>query len=219
MITSLTALTILFFLLPGVLGLLVFEQVVETRKERSQFDKIVIGAALALVSVAITNWAFMFLGQPVFRLEPLLGGESINEALGVPSGWPLAASTFVGCVIAILAAGIHNSGRIHGFLKWLKLTRETGRPDVWHDAFSTHRGVWVRLTFNDGRVLVGWPQYYSAGGAEIRELFLANAAWTFPAQREATEGEIKEEALEEEVTGPGVYVHNFDQVTSIEFLG
>ena len=53
-ITSATAMASLFFLLPGLLGLLVFEQVAEQHTKRSSFDKVIIAAAIALCSVAVS---------------------------------------------------------------------------------------------------------------------------------------------------------------------
>ena len=202
-ITSATAMASLFFLLPGLLGLLVFEQVAEQHTKRSPFDKIIIAAAIALLSVAVTNWALESLGVPGVRLKIAASGDFV---LGDLLDTALAASIMFSVILAAGAAGLHNSGQLFSLLRFLRLTNQTGRMDVWHEAFSSYRGHWVRLTFKDGTVLLGYPYFYSSI-PDHREIFVADVTWT--------DGESGKSW---DIQGPGVYVNNLDEVVTIEFF-
>ena len=202
-----TSLTILFFLLPGLIGLLIYQQIAESDTQRSSFDKVVVAAALALASAAITNWVFGFLGGGLVQRGSDTGLNDqalLAMAIDDVARWPLAVNIATSSILAALAAGIHNSGKLFDAFRFVKLTRKTGRIDIWHDAFTTYRGTWVRLTFKDGIGLLGWPQFYSSK-PEQRELFIADATW------------IHLDGTTVDVSGPGVYVNDLTEVRSIEF--
>ena len=119
---------------------------------------------------------------------------------------PLAVSIAVGIILAAGAAGLHNSGKLFSLLRFLRLTNKTGRVDVWHQTFTSYRGHWVRLTFKNGLELLGYALFHSSL-PDRREIFVAEASWSDP-----------ESGEEVEMPGPGVYVNNLDEVTTIEFF-
>lgn len=199
---------ILLFLLPGLIGLLVFERIAEISRTRTAFDKIVVGAALAITSTAITNWVLSIFGAPLIQgvAAPENGAAMSLMIVDNVAGWPLAANAAAAVILAGLAAGLHNSGWLFAVLRWARLTNNTGRIDIWHDVFSTYRGSWVRVKFKDGLELVGWPEYYSTMPGQ-RELFMADATWVEPVGGSRAN-----------VPGPGVYVNNVTEIESIEFF-
>ena len=67
------------------------------------------------------------------------------------------------------------------------------------------RKVWVRVHLEDGRMIVGWPDYYS-GESGQREVFLKNAAF------------MDQNGNEYPVDGPGVLVTLHGKITLAEML-
>ena len=90
-------------------------------------------------------------------------------------------------------------------LRRARLSTKSGRVDVWSDVFHDIRKVWVRVHLEDGRMIVGWPDYYS-GESGQREVFLKNAAF------------MDQNGNEYPVDGPGVLVTLHGKITLVEML-
>ena len=80
----------------------------------------------------------------------------------------------VAITITLIWAYAHNKGYIYGRLNSLGITYKTSRVGVWSDVFNTYRDFWIRIRFSDGRLLEGWPKYYSSEG-KPKEIFVADA--------------------------------------------
>jgi hypothetical protein len=112
-------------------------------------------------------------------------------------------------LIAISLAVLNNYGLPLRLFRSIKVTYKTSAVDVWQDIFYTFRRYWIRITFSDGRELVGWPMYFSAVG-KPRELFIADATWLLTNEDGVS--------VSVDVSGPGVYIADFTKVTTIALL-
>lgn len=219
------ALFLFLYLLPGFIGLLVYDFLAEGRK-RETLDRLVIAFTLTLLSAILVNLVFRVPLFPEPRvaartgifaaLSALIGGEPAKdlEAAAVLSAFittNLLYQSVASTVLATVFAALNNKGLLYKAARFLRLTLKTGNVDVWADLFYGLRGYWVRVRFEDGSQLVGWPQFISNPGIP-RELFLADATWHYP--NPAVPGTL----LSVDVEGPGVYVNQFDRAVAIELL-
>ena len=198
---------LLLYILPGLIGYLIYESLASVVK-RDVFDKIIFSLSLTLVSALITNVLFS-----IPLVPNIIDSQTTNLSaiLDVFVRTNLLYTSTVACIIGILFAGIRNLGVFYTIFGWFRITKRTGMIDPWHQVFSTFQRRWIMLSFSDGTKLIGWPKYYSEDGTR-KELFLADATWHSPSS-----GEGGSKYREEEVEGEGVFVSNFDNVKSIEF--
>lgn len=219
------ALLLFLYLLPGFIGLLVYDFLAEGR-QRETLEKLVIALVLTLVSALLVNYVFEVPLFPEPRavqragffaaLSALVGGEPAKdlETAAVLSAFltrNLLYQSVASTLLAALFAALNNKGLVYKAARFLRLTLKTGNADVWADLFYGLRGYWVRVRYDDGSQLVGWPQFISNPGIP-RELFLAEATWHYP--NPAAPGSL----TSVDVEGPGVYVNQFDKVVAIELL-
>lgn len=198
------ALFLFLYLFPGFLGSLVYDFLIEGRK-RDNFERIVAALALTLLSSV--------------ALKAVLGMALLPVGLGTDASLVTVIDAFVGrnllygsiasIAIAALLAMLNNSRLAYQLLNALRITTKASSVDVWADAFDRYRGFWIRLRFADGRMLVGWPQFYSQFG-DPRELFLADATWW--------ERDESGALTTRDVDGAGVYVVDFSRIEAIEVL-
>lgn len=199
------ALFLFLYLLPGFLGAVVYDYLVE-RQRPTNFDRIIEALVLTLVSSVAAHTVFQV---------PLLPNISVSKETPLTqilSVFLTSSIVYVSlCAIAISAifAVLNNQNAIYSVLNWLRLTYKHGDWDVWQDTFYKHRKYWINVRFKDGRSLVGWPQYYSAT-AKPREIFVADATWWEPDET----GTL----TSVDVPGPGVYISDFSTVSAIELL-
>lgn len=111
--------------------------------------------------------------------------------------------------VALGFATAENRGLVYAFLRILKVTKKTGRNEVWQQTFYIMEKRWVSLEFKDGRRLVGWPLRFSSSG-QPRALLLADATWY--------SWDSGGELLARDVRGLGVYIAGFEEVVSMEIL-
>lgn len=223
------AFIILLFLLPGFVGLIVYEIVAEVPK-RETFDKVVVALVLTVLASVIhgfigTMWPYF--GAPA-GLEKIvamyaaktdaqaaqnaLSGNAIIAGLG----WTTAVAVILGFVFALM----QNKGVAYTLLYEYRVAKRTGAIDVWHQVFSRGNKCWVRLRYKNGAVLVGYAAYFSED-SNARALFVAKAIWHLPVTAGGVEfskmapGDITTFASRP-VAGPGVLVTNFDDVIAID---
>jgi hypothetical protein len=145
-------------------------------------------------------------------LVPGLGLSKDSNAATVLSlllGRNLVFVSAVSVVLSIALAFLTNYGILLWLFRQMRLTYKTSSVDVWQDTFYRFRGYWVRITYSDGKELIGWPQYFSAVG-KPRELFLCDATW-WTVDDNGVPASI-------DVKGPGVYISDFSAVTAIALL-
>jgi hypothetical protein len=199
------AVYIFLYLLPGFLGMAIYDYLVEGQP-REIFDKIVFALSMALIS---------YLAVSVLFAMPLVPGLALSKdgnaatVLSLVLGKNLIYVSAVSVVFSIFLAFLTNYGIPLRIFRTLRLTYKTSSVDVWQDTFYRFRGYWVRITYSDGRELIGWPQYLSAVG-KPRELFLMDATW-WSVDDNGVAASI-------DVEGPGVYISDFSAVMAIALL-
>ena len=199
------AVYIFLYLLPGFLGVAIYDYLVEGQP-REIFDKVIFALSMSLVSYLIVSLVF---GMP---LVPGIGlGKDSNAPMVLSSmvGRGLAYVSLFSAVTSIALAFLTNYGWPLWLCRKLRITYKTSSVDVWQDTFYRFRGYWIQVTYADGRKLIGWPQYFSAVG-KPRELFLKDATWwSVDDNGDPTSIDVK---------GPGVYISDFTAVTAIALL-
>jgi hypothetical protein len=134
---------------------------------------------------------------------------NVFDVLGSMAGSNMLYTTAIAVVISVCLAVLHNYGLVLWAARKLRITYKTSTVDVWQDVFYKFRGYWIRITFTDGKELIGWPRYFSAVG-QPRELFVADATWWL----KGDDGIL----TSIDVVGEGVYISDFSSVTAIALL-
>ena len=198
------ALFLLFYLLPGFLGSLVYDFLAESRK-RDNFERIVAALVLTLVSWVILNAGFKV---PLLPL-PFDDKTTLTAVLNAFVGRNLLYESLLAIAVATLIAVLNNTRITYTILNTLRITTKASSVDVWADTFDRYRGFWVGLRFSDGRLLIGWPKFYSQFG-DAREVFLADATWLVP--------DGSGTLTPSDVDGAGVYIADITKIEAIEVL-
>ena len=215
MVQSVDALILLVYLMPGFIGMLVFEALAEIKRRQSpeKIGLIVFFAILSIFSVNIFRSVSLIPNFEELKKSPELLSDLIKTNIFFAS---ISAAVF-GVVFSVIA----NYRIVYKIASWLRISKRTGSIDPWHQVFSKHRKVWVQIRFEDGSILVGWPKYYSEEG-EVREVFLAKATWHFPIKADAKDGSASDCSppvfRDVDVEGDGVLISNFSKVKAIEVL-
>ena len=200
--TTVAALNVLIFLLPGFLIQRIVEGLSVTGKV-SETTRIIDGLAFSLVNYLLYSLLALPLGLKPIPLTLAQDGQlqfTRRDVLGFVILFAIAV------LIGLLYAKSLNAGWHYDFLRdKLDLTRKTGRIDLWHDMFSDFRGRWIQVHLKDGTRILGWPDYYSED-PDKRELVLAEAVVTRP------DGKIYE------VGGPGILLTERAEIERVEIL-
>jgi Family of unknown function (DUF6338) len=198
------AVYIFLYLLPGFLGSATFDYLVEG-EPRETFDKIVFALSMTLLSSLTVSRLF---GMPL--VQPGMGKDSsAAELLANMLSRNLVYVAVVSVALSIVLAFLTNYGLPLWIFRKLRLTYKSSSVDVWQDTFYRFSGYWVKVTYADGRELIGWPQYFSTVG-KPRELFLSDATW-WTVDDDGAPASV-------DVMGPGVYISDFTGVTAIALL-
>jgi hypothetical protein len=226
------AFIILLFLLPGFVGLIVYEIVAEVPK-RETFDKVVVAIAITVVASVlhgILGACYPYFGSPAGLEQVAAYAAAKDDAQAAANlaaaraiiaglGW----TTAIAAALGLVSAAFQNWGAMHGLLRLLGITRRTGAIDVWHQVFSRGEQCWVRLVYKNGTLLVGYAKYF-AEDSKAMALYLADATWHVP-QMPANQTDFTKIApaditsyVEVEVK-PGVLITRFDDVVAIEQIG
>lgn len=193
------------YLLPGFLGAVVYDYLVE-RQKPTNFDRIIEALVLTLVSSVLAHVGFDVALLPDIAISK---DTSLTQILNVFLSVNIFYISLCAVGISIVFALINNHNILYRILNITRLTYKNGDGDVWYDTFYRHRKYWVSIKFSDNRILIGWPQYYSFTG-QPRELFVADATWWEP----DADGVL----VSVDVKGAGVYISDFTKVTAIELL-
>lgn len=215
MVQSVDALILLVYLMPGFIGMLVFEALAEIKRRQSpeKIGLIVFFAIISIFSVNIFRDVSLIPNFEELKKSPELLSNLIKENIFFSS---LFAAAF-----GVAFSAIANYRVVYKIASLLRISKRTGSIDPWHQVFSKHRKVWVQIRFDDGSILIGWPKYYSEEG-EVREVFLAKATWHFPIKSDdngRNESDESSPAFRDvDVDGDGVLISNFSKVKAIEVL-
>lgn len=203
----------LIFLLPGLIGMSVYRLLAEGRK-LGTFDLLTFSLFLTLTGNALSD--------AIFGLSLLPDIQSGNDRLIVFSyaNFSVLGLLLSSAASVILALGLvlaSGKGWLFRLGQRLHLTRKSGRVNVWHDIFNDFQGKWINVTFKDGTSIVGWPKYYSVDEEKF-EIFLADALIRRPISASLTD-ERSQAWNELEVSGPGIYINNMDEILFISVIG
>ncbi|TEB05868.1 hypothetical protein Psch_02910 [Pelotomaculum schinkii] len=187
-------LQIIVFLLPGFLTTLVRDALVVNRPKDSM-ERITESLSYSLILNILFNFVFSSSIFPVIYTD---------NTLQITSNMMLLYLVFLSILLGLFISLVINYDILYNLLRYLKITKKSSRISVWYDVFVSNPKKWLRVTLNDGTVLIGWADYYS-DDPNNNEMFLADVSIT------------EKEGDEREVKGPGVYV-NGKQIKIIEFL-
>lgn len=223
----LEALVVVLFLLPGFVGVVVYDAVA-TAPRRSAFDKLIAALALTLVANVVTAAlreqglvGTIIVPEAKIFANPLLslfGSTAAPESfeaefqealLGAIEGGLLPA-TALAAASGLGAAWLNNLG----WLPRVGLLAPSRRADPWTDLLAQDAAVRARILFKDGTVLVGRP--LPGSGHAGREVFLAEAVWFRPNGRLDRHGRATYRTAE--VPGPGVLLTDFSAVQLVEMV-
>jgi hypothetical protein len=223
----LEALVVILFLLPGFVGIAVYDGVAATPR-RAPFDKLVFALALTLVANVVTAalreqglvGSIVVPEAKVFTnpMLSLFGGTTkpetfeaeFQEALLAAVEGGLLPATIIAAASGLAAAWLHNLG----WLPRVGLLPPRLASDPWSDVLAHDASVRARILFKDGTVLVGRPLPSANQGA--REVFVAHAVWFRPNGRVDRHGRATYRAVE--VQGPGVLLTDFAAVQLVEMV-
>jgi hypothetical protein len=187
---DITSFKFVLLLFPGFLTLLIKNGLCTT-KDKKDIDKIIEALAYNLLNYTVYRIYIFLLSQL---------GISNNILIETITIFIISLST------GILIAFVINKGWVYTLLREkIKITNFTGRVSVWNDIFLDFRGKWLLVHLQDGRKLIGWPDYYSEDTKE-KELFLSDAAW------------MDEDGSKVNITGPGIYINGNKVIELIEIL-
>jgi hypothetical protein len=229
------AFIILLFLLPGFVGLIVYEIAAEVPK-RETFEKVVVAIGLTVVASVlhgILGSFYPYFGSPA-GLEQIAAyaaaKDNVQAAANLATARAIIAglgwTTAIAVVLGLVSATLQNKGGVYKTLLHFGITKRTGAIDVWHQVFSRGARCWVRLRYKNGTMLVGWAKYFSED-SKTMALFVSEATWHLPKApivsaapvdfSKVAPGDITNYTTVD-VVGPGVLVTRFDDVVAIDQL-
>jgi hypothetical protein len=204
MVTSVVVLQIFLLLLPGFCTQKIKAKIA-TLKASTDLDRItdaLVYSLLNYASVILFGW---LAGIKVPNVYDAVKAEKIDlTSVGFTPGFIVAlfgVSLFWGFLIGFA----DDQDWLYRILRAARLSTKSGRVNVWSDVFHDVQRVWVRVHLEDGRMIVGWPDYYS-GESGQRELFLKDAAF------------MDQDGSEYPVDGPGVLVTIHGKIAVVEML-
>lgn len=154
--------TILTFLLPGFVASAIFHSLTAHPKP-NEFERII----QALI--------FTTFVQALVKGIPLIGSW-----VGAGPMWTgeseIVVAVLIAVVVAIVAVYASNHDTLHGFFRWIRLTKENSFPSEWYSTFTRNPNCYVVLHLNGERRLYGWPEEWPShpGQGHFR---IAEAEW------------------------------------------
>jgi hypothetical protein len=194
------ALSILVFLIPGLISSVILDSIV-VRPEKSKWDTVSDALIFSLITYAII---FVWTDIWPVTLSPKEVAGQVTYSVNFNSGvmWQVLGLSLV-LPIALGASITHD---LHMWaLRKLQITKLTARHNIWLDVFSNHGKRLVAVNLEDGRRVIGWPMHYS-DNIENQSLYLKQAAWVHSG------GEY------ERIPGHGLFIAKSDYIETIEFL-
>ena len=138
------AVTILSFLLPGLVAVAVFHMFT-SHPRPSEFERIVQALIFTILVQAIAELA-LWVGRALGH-DALWGEES-----------EIMVSVGIALILGMIAVYFSNTDTLHRFVRLLRLTKETSYPSEWYSAFHHNPDCYVVLHLHGQRRLYGWPE-------------------------------------------------------------
>ena len=144
--------TVLSFLLPGLVAVAVFHMFTSHPKP-SEFERIVQALIFTILVQAIAELA-LWIGR-------LVGHDAqLREESAV------MVSVCIALILGLIAVYMSNTDTLHRFVRFLRLTKETSYPSEWYSAFHHNPDCYVVLHLQGQRRLFGWPEEWPSRPAE-----------------------------------------------------
>jgi len=212
--TTLAALAVLIFLLPGFVTDRIIVSLTPQRS-RTDFRLVIDSLVWAFVDEVIYRVIALRLGLQQF---PVGFTPEHPEVLFEDHALSAVVLLSVSLVVGLIWSALSVWGVLFWLLRLIKITRSSGRVDVWQDVFTKHRTAWLRAYLQDGTTITGWPEYFSDDG-DKREVFLADAFIERPFDKEG-EAEASDNTVSSitELKGPGILLTERAEIVYIEVL-
>ena len=160
--------TVLTFLFPGLVASAIFHSLTAHPKP-NQFDRIV--QALIFTTVV----------QAIVKGIPL-----VQRLIGTTPFWreeaEIVAAVLIAVVVALIAVYVSNHDTLHGFFRWIRLTKENSYPSEWYSTFTRNPDCYVVLHLKGERRLYGWPEEWPSQ-PDHGHFRIAEAEWLTEEQR------------------------------------
>jgi len=163
------ALNILLLLLPGFMSGQIFYSLFklgEVSIPRKVHDALLFSFVIYLLVSLFVPW------------EPLAEVVASEGALSyiISENFRVICLSLGGVVsVPVIVGFLYFNDHVHTFLRKLKITTKTSRPNTWNDAFVTQNRH-VIVTLKDGRRIRGYPTMFSSDPEE-GFVYLYNPAW------------------------------------------
>src|ERR1035437_10003395 len=141
------SLSLLYFLLPGLVAAWVFYGLTAHPK-REAFERVVQALIFTVIIQAIVyvvKFGLLAIGDHFFTI-----GRWTTESALI---WSVVIAFLIGLGFSILA----NTGCLHNLLQKCKVTKRTSYTGEWYSTFHRFRKTCI-LHLKDGRRLRGWPE-------------------------------------------------------------
>ncbi len=145
------------FLLPGFVSAWVFYALTAYPKE-SQFERFIQALIFTMIIQSIVGFSQFFIDT-----------LKCNEELRLFFAFVLAL------ILGLLLAYFSNNDKLHKFLRYFKITKETSYASEWSSAFSS-QATHITLHLNDGKRIYGWTKEWPSD-PNNGHFYLKNASW------------------------------------------
>jgi hypothetical protein len=189
------ALQLLLFLIPGLIALAVYNQLVTRRPHRSD---------LSYVAEALVYSMFVYAFYALITDRSAVSLDQTPQTVSISFD---AISFIILILLSILAPiipGVLVNKNVHTrLLSRLGISPKSARLSVWQDAFYDYKRH-VVVQFEDGRRLYGWPLHYS-DEADGTSLFLYRPHWLVDSDSDT---ELRDTGLDGMLITPNQTIHN-----------
>ena len=159
------AFSVLLVLLPGFVTTGII-RALTISPENSEFDKVVNALSYSFLNYMLFAAIGSYSQSPTSFFNP-------SAPLSQPLNIVLLGGIALGMGFLVSA---YKNNDCHKFLRKIRLTNRSSRPDIWHDSLVEGSAFHVIVTLEDGRRILGWPSRYSDDMGKPA-LFLTEAAW------------------------------------------
>ena len=186
-----TLMGILFFILPGLIGVGTY-RLLTTDRPMQQLDILALGAFFTLGSVSLVTWSYPYTTNYCINDSNNLTLSIINCASSAYF-WLI---NIVSILLGIIVTVISNQRWVFRIFRKFCVTYKSGEIDVWQDYFRNTLGQWVQIQLiNSDDVMIGYAKYVSdipVTDAELpaREIYLINATLYKPDNSELKMGDV-----------------------------
>jgi hypothetical protein len=170
---SFEAMQILIFLLPGFISEVILNILV-VRKDKNDLGKVIEALVFSVIIYGI--YSLIYSNSPIELtvVNPAKDAATSTYVLST-HGIRLVEIVAFSIVIAIICGWLVTTDYHMELLRTLHVTGKTARESIWLDVFL-HNKRSIIINFDDGRRIMGFPEYYS-DEPESKFIYLYKPAW------------------------------------------